>query len=63
MEGWNKWRGKKVYLILKNKRQYSGIIDEIILSSLITWITIKDKFGKYITFNVDEIELMQEEKR
>ena len=63
MEGWNKWRGKKVYLILKNKRQYSGIIDEIILSSLITWITIKDKFGKYITFNVDEIELMQEEKK
>jgi len=29
MDGWKYWYGKKVYIILKNKRQYQGVVLEI----------------------------------
>lgn len=63
MEGWKKWEGKKVFIILKNKRQYSGIVIEVEVNdnSPLIWITIKDKFGNNIGFSVEEIELIQEE--
>jgi len=64
MEGWKYYEGKKVFLILKNKRQYSG---EVILiddsSNPLIWITIKDKFGNRITFVHSEIELIEEEEK
>lgn len=63
MKGWNKWRGKKVFIVLKkSRRQYTGRVEEIILTQEIVWITITDKFGSLITFSADEIEFMEEEK-
>jgi len=64
MEGWKKWEGKKVFIILKNKRQYSGVVIEIEINSNspLVWINIKDKFGNIIGFSVNEIEVIQEEK-
>ena len=61
MEAWKYWRGKKVYIILKNKRTYSGVVDSVDISKVTVWINIIDKFGKKIVFCVDEIDVMQEE--
>ena len=63
MEGWNYWLERKVFIILKNKRQYSGVVIGIdIKSTPIIFITIIDKFQNRITFTHSEIELIQEEK-
>ena len=62
MDGWMDYKGKKVFIILKNKRQYSGkIIDVNTKSSPLVFITIIDKFNKRITFAHSEIELIEEE--
>ena len=64
MEGWKYWEGKHVYIILKNKRQYSGEVINIDDKALpIIWMIIKDKFKNRITFSVEEIELIQEEEK
>lgn len=64
MEGWKLWEGKKVFIILKNKRQYSGIVLKVDINknSPLVWITIKDKFENNIGFSTEEIEVIQEEK-
>jgi len=64
MEGWKYYEGKKVFIILKNQRQYTGKVLEVETNphSSLTWITILDKFGNRITFSTEEIELIQEEK-
>ncbi len=62
MEGWKYWDGKKVFIILKNKRHYSGTIIDVDLSAKpIVFISIIDKFGKRVTFAQSEIDVMQEE--
>jgi len=62
MEGWKKWEGKKVFIILKNERNYSGVVIEVETSNPhLIWVTIKDKFGNNIGFSVEEIKLIQEE--
>jgi len=64
MEGWNYWMDKKVFIILKNNRNYSGtIINVDDKSHPLIWITILDKFNKRITFVHSEIEVIQEEAR
>jgi len=64
MEGWNKWMGKKVYLVLNDDRKYSGKIVDVDDTSAkpLIWITILDKFNKQITFLHSEIKLIQEEE-
>jgi len=65
MEGWKYWEGKKVYIILKSKRQYQGVVLEVESDSKnsgVYFITIKDKFDNRISFINSEIELIQEEK-
>ena len=64
MEVWKYYEGKKVFIILKNKRQYSGVVLEVETNpnSPLVWIVIKDKFGNRITFVNSEIEVIQEEK-
>ena len=62
MEGWKYWEGKKVYIILKNKRNYSGIVLEVEVNPPLAWITILDKFNKRIGFSTEEIEVIQEER-
>ena len=62
MEGWKYYEGKKVYIILKNQRKYSGEVLEVEQGEILCWITIKDKFGARISFSTEEIELMEEER-
>lgn len=64
MEGWKCWEGKTVFIILKNKRQYSGEVLEVEADPKTIgfyFITISDKFGKRISFVNTEVELIQEE--
>ena len=61
MEGWKYWQGRKVFIILKNQRQYSGTVVEIENKNDLFWITIIDKFGNRIGFSNSEIEVIQEE--
>ena len=62
MEGWKYYEGKKVYIILKNKRQYQGEVINVDESSpLLVFITIVDKYRSRIIFVQSEIELIQEE--
>lgn len=63
MEGWKFWEGKKVFIILKNKRTYQGEVLEIEMNpnSPLIWIIIKDKFGKRVQFVNSEVDIIQEE--
>ncbi len=63
MEGWKYWEGKKVFIILKNKRTYQGEVLEIEVdpNSPLVWIVIKDKFGKRVQFVNSEVDVIQEE--
>ena len=64
MEGWNYWNGKKVFIILKNRRQYSGEVVDVDLSAKpIIFISIIDKFNNRVTFAQSEIDVMQEEEK
>lgn len=49
--------GKKIFVILKNKRQYSGRV----LSVENNLILIKDKFSKNVYISSDEIYILEEE--
>ena len=63
MEGWKYYEGKKVFIILKSKRKYSGVVLEVESNpnSPLVWIILKDKFGNRITFVNSEVELIEEE--
>mgnify|MGYP001126324280 CR=1 FL=1 len=61
MDGWKYWEGKKVFIILKNYRHYSGIVDSVDITKINVWINLIDKFGKKVIFNAVEIDVMQEE--
>lgn len=62
MDG-NYWIGRKVYIILRNKRNYQGVIVDIDESSPpLVFITLLDKFDNKIMFIQSEIEVLQEEK-
>lgn len=63
MSGWKSWEGKKVFIILKNKRTYTGQVLEVEGNYPLCWITINDKFNKRIGFSTEEIEVIQEEGR
>lgn len=62
-EGWKYYEGKKVYIVLKNKRVYSGTVLSIESSPSTNnfWIVLVDKYGYRISFVNSEIQLIQEE--
>jgi len=63
MDVWNNYVGKKVFLILKNKRRYEGTVLNIDNSNpLLIWMILLDKLNHRITFLIDEIEMIQEEE-
>ena len=64
MEGWKRWEGKKVFLVLKNNRKYQGVVEEVHDSGDgLIFLSITDKFGKWVTFTISEIDVIQEEGR
>jgi len=52
------WIGKKVYVILKSGRKYSGIVNEVTES----FIFILDKFKEKVVVSISEISSLEEEK-
>jgi small nuclear ribonucleoprotein (snRNP)-like protein len=65
MVGWNYYLDKKVWIVLKNKKEYTGMVIDVDsdTNNILTWITIIDKFNKRVTFCTEEIYLMKEEER
>lgn len=63
-EGWKYWEGKKVFILTKNNRQYSGKVIEIDDHSAkpLVWVVIIDKFGDRVQFVHSEIIEIKEEK-
>ena len=60
---WNDWKGKQVYVILKNKRRYTGLITDISnIGDGSVFIKLLDKFDKNVGFLSSEIEVIQEEE-
>ena len=55
------WSGKKVFVILKNKREYTGLVKNIYFEGTY-YFTILGKFGEMVTFPLDEVRVIQEEK-
>ena len=62
MEGWKRFEGKKIYVVLKNNRRYSGKVLEIEGENGNTFIIIKDKFGSIVSFNVRDVDVLEEER-
>jgi small nuclear ribonucleoprotein (snRNP)-like protein len=64
MVGWNYYLDKQVWIVLKNKKEYTGRVIDVDsdTNNILTWITIIDKFNKRVTFCTEEIYLMKEEE-
>ena len=65
MAGWKYYLGKKVWIILKNNKEYTGKVIDIDenSSNRLAWITIIDKFNKRVIFCTSEIDVMKEEEK
>jgi len=60
---WDGWMDKKVFLRTRNGRTYSGIVKDVDANSLpLVWITILDKYKKYVQFSAEEIVEIKEEE-
>jgi len=56
MEGVKQMEGKKVFVILKNNRQYSGVINDVHDSGGgLIFVNLTDKFGKLIIFSLSDL--------
>ena len=56
MNNFDKFKGKKVFIVLKSGMMYNGIIQEITENFLF----IKDKFDKPVVINVVDISSLEE---
>lgn len=54
----NEWIGKKVFLILKSGRRYSGIVKSFDSN----FVLIIDKFNENVMASISEISSMEQEK-
>lgn len=63
-EGWNRWKGKRVFIRTNNHRVYSGVVTDVDYDSpAVTFITIKDKFNLIVSLaNTEIIEIKEETK-
>jgi len=63
MEGWDYWLEKKVWIVLKNGREYTGYVIGLDKErSPLVFMTIIDKYNARVTFSVEEIELIKEDQ-
>ena len=56
------WIGKKVFVILKNKREYSGNVSNVYVDNFLIYFNMVGKYGEMLTFPLSEIKLIQEER-
>lgn len=59
---WKDFEGKKVYIILKSGRNYSGTIEKIEINPPLVWIKLIDKFNNPIVFSAGEISSIEEQQ-
>ena len=52
------WKGKKVFLVTKSGRRYSGVINE----TTENFLFMLDKFNEKVVVNVSEISSLEEEQ-
>jgi|TARA_R100000501_G_C2622994_1_gene116164 hypothetical protein len=57
---WNEWKGKYIFLKLKDGGVYSGDVIDVDTGQ-VTFLTIIDKFGQKVTFSTAEIVKIKEE--
>lgn len=58
-----RFEGKKVFISLKNNNIYNGIVSEVAdLGNGLIFISIVDKFNKWVTFSSGEIAEIREER-
>lgn len=64
MAGWIYYLNKRVWILLKNKKEFSGKVIDIDSSSsnILVWITILDKYNKRVLICKEEIDVMKEEE-
>jgi len=63
MDGWKRWDGKRVFIILNNNRKYTGKVVSIDdAGNGLVFINIVDKFARLVTITSGEIKLIQEEE-
>jgi|WetSurMetagenome_2_1015567.scaffolds.fasta_scaffold385484_4 hypothetical protein len=58
MDEWKEYEGKRVFIQLKNQRQYSGIV--IIANN--SFVKIKDKYGMKVSFSTPDISVIEEQQ-
>jgi len=52
------WKGKRVFLVTKSDRKYTGVIKEVTEN----FIFILDKFDEKVVVSISEISSLEEEK-
>jgi len=52
------WIGKKVFLVTKSQRKYTGVIKE----ATENFIFMLDKFNEKVVINISEISTIEEER-
>lgn len=63
MDGWNRWKGKKVFIRTNRDRFYSGIVGEVIeVGEGLAFISLVDKFDMWVTISTSEIAEIKEER-
>lgn len=60
---WNGWIGKYVFIRTQHGKVYSGIVKDVDVGKILTWIIIIDKFGNRVQLVSDEIVEIKEEVR
>jgi hypothetical protein len=62
MTDWIYYLDKEVWIILKNKKEYTGKVIDVDTNSTnyLIWMTILDKFNKRVTFCISEIDMIKE---
>jgi hypothetical protein len=59
---WKYWQGKKVYILTKKDRIFTGTIQEVDDSNpLLVWIVIIDRYNKLVQLCASEISEIKEE--
>jgi len=60
---WNYWKGKKIFVELRGGGFYNGVVQEVLdEGNGLIFISIIDKFGRWVTFSIKEILKIVEEE-
>jgi len=63
MINWEHWIDKRVYVITRKDRIYTGVVKDVDAATApIIWITMVDKYGLIVQFTSDEIAEIKEER-